>query len=150
MCFNSDFCPKVIIVKDLPSPLRNHHPHAIVSGGLVFVSGLVSQLDSSGNRFGVSIADGMAYHNIEDQLNSIFKQLDQILEKCGSSKNLVVDVQVFLKDMQNTFKRMETVYSQYFGSHTPARTTVEVVGFPSDVVVELKVTAACIKEPGAS
>jgi 2-iminobutanoate/2-iminopropanoate deaminase len=43
--------------------------------------------------------------------------------------------------MQENFQVMNDVYGTYFGDAVPARTTVEVVRFPSDVVVELKVVA---------
>ena len=72
---------------------------------------------------------------------SIFHQLDVILEAAGSNKSLVVDVQVFLLGMQENFQVMNDIYGTYFGDAIPARTSVEVVRFPSDVVVELKVVA---------
>jgi 2-iminobutanoate/2-iminopropanoate deaminase len=73
---------------------------------------------------------------------SIFQQLDVILKAAGSHKSLIVDVQVFLLGMQENFQVMNDVYGTYFGDAVPARTTVEVVCFPSDVVIELKVVAA--------
>jgi 2-iminobutanoate/2-iminopropanoate deaminase len=59
----------------------------------------------------------------------------------GSNKALVVDVQVFLLGISENFAIMNEIYGKYFEAYVPARTTVEVVRFPSDVLVELKVVA---------
>jgi 2-iminobutanoate/2-iminopropanoate deaminase len=64
-----------------------------------------------------------------------------ILQTAGSNKTLVVDVQVFLLGMSENFAIMNEVYGTYFGDTVPARTTIEVVRFPSDVLIELKVVA---------
>ena len=43
----------------------------------------------------------------------------------------------------DSFVAMNEVYGQpeYFGSHTPARSTVEVARLPRDVLVEIEVVA---------
>ena len=46
-----------------------------------------------------------------------------------------------LLNMSENFASMNEIYSAYFGAAVPARTTIEVVRFPSDVVIELKVIA---------
>jgi 2-iminobutanoate/2-iminopropanoate deaminase len=47
---------------------------------------------------------------------------------------------VFLKDM-NDFGAMNKVYADFFGSHKPARSAVEVARLPKDVLVEVECIA---------
>lgn len=130
-----------IIVDSLSNPMTSHHPHCVVAGGLIFVSGLVAERRIDGSRVGVEDGPNGRVHHLSAQMLSIFHQLDVILKAAGSNKSLIVDVQVFLLRMQENFQVMNDVYGTYFGDAVPARTTVEVVCFPSDVVVELKVVA---------
>jgi len=130
-----------IIVDSLPNPMPSHHPHCVIAGDFVFVSGLVSERRADGSRIGVEDGGDSRVHDLRAQLHSIFRQLDIILRTAGSNKTLVVDVQVFLLGMSENFAVMNEVYGTYFEANVPARTTVEVVRFPSDVLVELKVVA---------
>lgn len=134
--------PKRIVVDSLPNPMSSHHPHCVVAGDLVFVSGLVSERRPDGSRVGVADGPNGRVHDLRAQMLSIFRQLDVILAAAGSNKTLVVDVQVFLIGMLENFPEMNDVYGTYFGGAVPARTTVEVVRFPSDVIVEIKVVAS--------
>lgn len=132
---------KRIIVDRLPDPTSSHHPHCVIAGNFVFVSGLVAERRPDGGRVGVVEGVNGRTHDLRTQLQSIFRQLDEILESAGSNKALVVDVQVFLLGISDNFAVMNEVYGAYFGTKVPARTTVEVVRFPSDVLIELKVIA---------
>ena len=130
-----------VVVDSLPDPMPSHHPHFVIAGDFVFVSGLVSERMADGSRIGVEDGQAGRVHDLRAQLHSIFRQLDVILETAGSNKLLVVDVQVFLLEISENFALMNEVYGSYFGTTVPARTTVEVVRFPSDVLIELKVIA---------
>lgn len=130
-----------VIVPALPNPMASYHPHCLVANGMVFVSGLVSELQPDGSRIGVQEIGISTIHNIRSQMTSIFRQLDLILDHANSDKSMVVDVQVFLRDLHKNFPLMNEEYGKYFESAVPARTTFEVVRFPSDVLVELKVIA---------
>ena len=132
---------KRVVVNSLSDPMPSHHPHCVVTRDFVFVSGLVSERRGDGSRVGVEDGRTGSVHNLRVQLSSIFRQLDVILETAGSNKTLVVDVQVFLIEMSENFALMNEVYGSYFGANVPARTTVEVVRFPSDVLIELTVIA---------
>jgi 2-iminobutanoate/2-iminopropanoate deaminase len=138
---NDDVTIQRVVVPSLPNPLTSHHPHCVVANGLIFVSGLVSVLQSDGLRVGVQKTGEASVHDLRLQLKSIFRQLDMILDCADSDKSMVVDVQVFLRDLNKNFPIMNDEYREYFETAMPARTTVGVVSFPSDVVVELKVIA---------
>ena len=79
--------------------------------------------------------------DLRAQLWLILRQLHVILHTAGLNESLIVDVRVFLLGMLRNFAVMNEVYGAYFGGTVPARTTVEVVGFPSDVLAELEVVA---------
>lgn len=130
-----------VVVDSLPDPMPSHHPHCVIAGDFVFVSGLVSERRADGSRIGVEDGHSGRVHDLRAQLQSIFRQLDLILHTVGSNKTLVVDVQVFLLGMSENFDLMNEIYGKYFEANVPARTTVEVVRFPSDVLVELKIVA---------
>ena len=48
--------------------------------------------------------------------------------------------QVFIKNMDE-FARMNAVYADFFGSHKPARSCVEVARLPLDVLFEIECIA---------
>ena len=69
-----------------------------------------------------------------------------MLEAAGSSWDNIVDVTVFLTDMNGDFQAYNRVYAEYFagpGQPNPARTTVEVTALPTPIAIELKVIATC-------
>src|SRR5215471_1234981 len=105
---------------NLPSPVGPYSPGVIV-GNLVFVSGQAGRDPSTGR-----IAP-----DVETQTEQVLKNIATILEAAGSSLQHVVRCGVFLVDMHE-FPKMNEVYAKAFGSHRPARTTVEVSGLPGD------------------
>ncbi|HMC21344.1 MAG TPA: RidA family protein, partial [Thermoanaerobaculia bacterium] len=66
-----------------------------------------------------------------------------ILEDAGSSLKKVLDVTVYLTDMERDFAAFNRVYAEYLGEVQPTRTTVGVESLPTPIAVELKVIAAC-------
>ena len=53
----------------------------------------------------------------------------------------MVDILVFLVDMERDFPGYNEVYSRYFAEILPARTTVAVDALPTSIAIELKVIA---------
>ncbi|ASS97797.1 reactive intermediate/imine deaminase [Geobacillus thermocatenulatus] len=78
--------------------------------------------------------------DIQAQTHQVFQNLKAVLEAAGASLDTVVKTTVFLKNMDD-FAAMNEVYSQYFPNHKPARSCVEVVRLPKDVLVEIEVVA---------
>lgn len=86
-------------------------------------------------------ADGqLAGADIEAQTEQVFDNLEAVLAAAGASLAQVVKSTVFVKDLQD-FARLNSVYARRFGTHTPARSTVEVARLPRDVKVEIEVVA---------
>jgi len=104
---------------------------AIKHGGLVFCSGQIP-LDPQSMK--------AAPGEIEAQTEQVLRNLAAVLEAAGSDLSRVVKTTVFLQNMEH-FKAMNAVYERTFGSHTPARSTVQVARLPLDVLVEIECIA---------
>ena len=103
---------------NLPAPVGPYSP-GMGFERLIFVSGQGGH-DSSTGR----MAD-----DVEQQTEQCLKNVQSILEAAGSSLQHVLRCGVFLIDMTE-FAEMNAVYSRMFGTHRPARTTVQVAGLP--------------------
>ncbi|MFL6246713.1 MAG: RidA family protein [Thermoanaerobaculia bacterium] len=121
-----------------PKPV-GPYPHARRVGEFLFLSGIGPRKPGTGEIPGVR-ADGS--HDIEVQTRACIENVKAILEDAGSSLEKVVDVAVYLTDMQGDFAKFNEVYAEYFGKIQPTRTTVGVDSLPTPISVELKVIAA--------
>ena len=104
---------------------------AIKHGGMVFCSGQIP-LDPQT----MQVVPG----DIEAQTERVLKNLAAVLQAAGSDLTKVLKTTVFLQDLEH-FKKMNAVYERAFGSHTPARSTVQVARLPLDVLVEIECIA---------
>jgi len=77
---------------------------------------------------------------IEAEAKQALKNLKAVLEASGSAVNKVVKTTVFLKSM-NDFVTVNGIYEEFFGSHKPARSAVEVARLPKDVLFEIECIA---------
>ena len=64
-----------------------------------------------------------------------------ILEAAGSSLDKIVDVQVFLIDMDRDFAAFNRAYTERMAGVGATRTTVAVRALPTPIAVEMKVIA---------
>src|SRR6188768_1780402 len=103
---------------NLPAPVGPYSP-GMRLGNLVFVSGQAGRDPATG-----ALAD-----TVEAQTEQCLKNIATILAAAGTGMPHVIRCGVFLVDM-NEFPKMNEVYARAFGSHRPARTTVEVSGLP--------------------
>jgi 2-iminobutanoate/2-iminopropanoate deaminase len=110
-----------ITAANLPAPVGPYSP-GMGFERLIFVSGQGATDPTTGHI----VAD-----NIERQTEQCLKNVQAILEAGGSSLQHVLRCGVFLTDM-NEFKKMNAVYERMFGSHRPARTTVQVSKLPHE------------------
>ena len=119
------------------------YPHARRVGNLLFLSGVGPRKRGSKEIPGVTLdAQGkiLAY-DIETQCRSVFDNVRYILEDAGSSWDNLVDVTVFLTDMQRDFATYNKLYAEYFKDNQPCRTTVQVTALPTPIAIELKCIA---------
>jgi 2-iminobutanoate/2-iminopropanoate deaminase len=78
--------------------------------------------------------------DIETQAEQVFRNIRAILKEAGTGLEAVVKATVFVKDL-NDFAKLNGVYERNFGTHKPARSTVEVSRLPRDALVEIEVIA---------
>jgi 2-iminobutanoate/2-iminopropanoate deaminase len=103
----------------LPAPIGPYSPGMRLDR-LIFVSGQGAGNPATGALAGL---------DIESQTEQVLRNIAAILEASGSDLGHVLRCGVFLVDMRD-FPRMNAVYERMFGSHRPARTTVQVASLP--------------------
>ena len=107
------------------------YSQAIVAGDLVFCSGQIPLDPQTGELVG---------DTIDVQTRRVLDNLAALLTAAGSSLQHVVKTTIFLLDM-NDFQAVNAIYSEYFGTEPPARSTVQVARLPRDVRVEIEAIA---------
>ena len=120
------------------------YPHLHRVGDLVFVSGMGPRTPDTNEIPGGPIKDedgNPLEYDIKAQAHSVINNVRVILEENGSSLENVVDILVFLIDMDRDFSGYNEVYAEYFSEILPARTTVAVDALPTAIAIELKVIA---------
>ena len=105
--------------------------HAKEAGDLVFLSGVGPRHPETDE-----IPDG-----IEAQPHATFSNVMAILEAAGLDMSNVIDIMVFLTNMERDFKKFNSIYAQYLEGYETTRTTVEVGALPTPIAVEFKVVA---------
>jgi 2-iminobutanoate/2-iminopropanoate deaminase len=118
---------QVISTPHAPSAI-GPYSQGILAGNLLFVSGQIP-IDSATGQL---IDD----KSIQAQTRRVLQNLLTIVAAAGGSAENVVRTTVFLKDMSQ-FAEMNAVYSEFFTSNPPARSTVEAARLPRDVSVEI-------------
>ncbi len=107
------------------------YPHARSVGNLLFLSGIGPRRGGTND-----IPEG-----IEAQCRSVFDNVRSVLEDAGSKWENLVDVTVFLTDIERDFEIYNRIYAEYFAEASPCRTTVEVNRLPTPISIELKCIA---------
>ncbi len=119
------------------------YPHARKVGNLLFLSGVGPRSRGTKEIPGVELDQNgkIKSYDIRKQCISVFENVKLILEDCGSSWDQLVDVTVFLTNMDQDFKIYNEVYADYFKSNQPCRTTIEINKLPTPIAIELKCIA---------
>ena len=120
----------VVTTDDAPKAI-GPYSQAIVTDGLVFTAGQVSLDPLTMELVGTTTAE---------QTEQVMKNLAAVLAAAGTSLDNVVKTTVFLADMSD-FASMNDVYARHFGTHKPARSTVQAAGLPKGARVEIDVIA---------
>ena len=133
----------VVHTDTAPRPV-GAYPHARRVGNLLFLSGVGSRTPGSneipGNVYG---ADGaLVRHDIEAQCRQVFANVRAILEASGARWEDLVDVTVYLTDMERDFATYNRVYAEHFTTAQPCRTTLGITALPTPIAIELKCVAA--------
>jgi 2-aminomuconate deaminase len=127
------------------APPVGHYPHACRVGSLLFLSGIGPRPADGGPIPGATFnADGTVLeHDIEMQCHAVFRNVRAVLDSAGATLEDLVDVTVYLTNIERDFKTFNRVYGEYFPEGGPCRTTVGVNRLPTPIAIELK-CIACI------
>ena len=119
------------------------YPHARRVGNLLFISGMGPRRRGETTIPGVELdaAGRVVRYDIETQCRAVFDNVRVILEDAGSSWERLVDVTVFLTDLERDFAAYNRIYTEYFGGVRPCRTTIGVARLPGPIAIELKCIA---------
>ena len=126
-----------------PQPV-GAYPHARRVGDLLFLSGVGPRQPETDAIPGGLVRDeqGQALdYDATAQTEAVVANVRAVLEAAGSSLDKVVDVTVFLVDMERDFQAMNAVWGRHFAATGATRTTVEVGALPTPIAVEFKVVA---------
>jgi len=115
----------------------NEAPAAIgpYSQGIV-----VNNLFYSSGQIPLTAAGEMVQGDVKEQTHQVFKNLQAVLKEAGAALETVVKATVYIKNMDD-FGSINEVYGEYFSTHKPARSCVEVARLPKDALVEIEVIA---------
>ncbi len=132
-----------VMAPGAPRPV-GAYPHARRVGDLLLLSGVGPRRPGSDEVPGGPVRDAEGRplpYDIRAQTEAVIDNVRAILEAAGSSLEKVVDVTVFLIDMDRDFPGFNEVWARHFGAIRPARTTVAVRALPTPIAVEFKVMA---------
>ena len=104
------------------------YSQGILAGKTVYVSGQLP------------LRDGELKTNVAEAAAASLANVLSIVSSAGGKKENIVKCVVFITDMDD-FKEMNEAYAQFFGSHKPARSCIEVSRLPKDAVLEIEAIA---------
>ncbi len=109
-----------------------HYSHGTVAGGLVFVSG---QLPIAPD--GTKLNDAP----FGDQVRQTLSNVSTVLESCGSSIEQLVQVRVYVTNIDN-WPEFNVLYAEWAGESKPSRAVVPVPQLHFGFQVEVEAIAA--------
>jgi len=125
-----------------PEPV-GHYPHARRVGDMLYLSGVGPRKRGAKDIPGVTLDSSgkIISYDIEAQCRSVFENVRFVLEDAGSSWANLIDVTVFLTNMDDDFAIYNKIYAEYFHDNQPCRTTIEINKLPTPIAIELKCLA---------
>lgn len=121
---------RVIFTDHAPKAI-GPYSQAIRAGAFVYTAGQVGFDPATGQ-----LVEG----GIEAQTRQVLTNIKAILEAAGSSLDRVLKTTVFMADL-GQFAAMNAIYAEFFPTHPPARSTVQVAALPRGALVEIETVA---------
>jgi 2-iminobutanoate/2-iminopropanoate deaminase len=112
-------------------PAQGPYSHAVAWADLIFVSGQGPVDPQTGE---------VAHGDLEAEATLTLKNLETVLNDCGSSLDNVLKITVFLSDMDD-FGPFNEIYKRFFKIDYPARTCVQAGRLPLGIKVEIDAIA---------
>lgn len=122
---------KQIIKPAKSAPAVGPYNHAVRIGDLLFCAGQIPLDPATGN---------LVSGDIKVQTDRVLQNVKAILDDQKLSFAHVVKSTVFLTNLAD-FAGMNEVYTRYFTTDFPARSTIQVAALPKGAAVEIEVIA---------
>jgi 2-aminomuconate deaminase len=131
-----------IDASNAPKPV-GLYPHARKVGNLLFLSGIGPRNPEDDSVPGLtrSASGNYTAFDFEAQVHSVFDNVRRVLEASGAKWTDLVDVTVYLVNMERDFHTYNRVWAEYFKENAPCRTTVGINSLPTPIAIELKCIA---------
>jgi len=121
---------RTIAVEGAPKAV-GPYAQGIVANGLLYTAGQTARDPATGN---------LVSGDIVVQTNRVLDNVEAILKGASCTLQDVIKVTVFMTDLGD-FAKMNEAYAARFGSHRPARSTVQVSKLPANAQLEIDVVA---------
>ncbi len=115
-----------IVTPSAPALAGPYSP-AVRAGDWVVLSG----------QLGLDPATGRLVDGLEAQARQVLANLQAVIGDCGAEIADVAKTMVFMTDLAG-FPAVNAAYAEAFGSHRPARSTIQVAGLPMGALVEIE------------
>ena len=122
-----DLGKKVIISDNAPKALGTYS-QGISAGKFIFTSGQIGIDPKTGE---------MRQGDFLTESRQVLNNIKAILEKSGSSLDLIVKLTVFMTDLTN-FSDLNIIFEDFFNNNPPARSTIEVSALPMSARLEIE------------
>lgn len=120
---------KIITTENMPKS-NGHYSHCVEHNGILYIAGQLP-FDPKTRE----MAEG-----IVAQAHQVLSNLKLILTEAGSSLNQVMQVRIYIPDVE-LWGAVNEVYAEYFTDHKPARCVVPSRDLHYGALVELEATA---------
>lgn len=114
---------KFIESDNLPLAIGPYSP-AVIANGFIYSSGQIP----------VTLDGTMIERDIEVQTRQVLTNLRTLLEDAGSGMENVIKISIYLENIDN-FDIVNVLFSEIFGEHKPARSTISVNGLPKNAMI---------------
>lgn len=107
------------------------YSQGIKAGNLIYTSGQLPIIPETGE---------LLKGDIKKETLQSLKNVASILEEAGATIENIVKVNIYIRNMGD-FPLINQVYEEFFGTHKPARSLVEVSKLPKDGNIEIEAIA---------
>lgn len=137
------------VLPDKATP-RGSFPHIKRVGNFAFVSGISARRRDETFVGARKTRSGIMELDIREQARATIENIRDVLRSVGASLSDIIEIEAFLVTMDD-YAGFNEVYSRYFGTDGPARTTVAVNALPHPhQILMMKAVARVPKPPSPS
>ena len=120
---------KIIDTPKMPKA-NGHYSQCIEHNGLLYLSG----------QLPIDQITRTIPSSIEEQTDLVLKNISSILSEAGSSKNQILQVRVYISNIE-LWDKVNKRYSLFFEEHKPTRCIIPTRELHFNCMIEIEITA---------